>query len=266
MIVTSPQNSRIKSILALSKPKERRASGLFTVEGVKELEHAFEGGYAFDTLVLCPELVTDAMARFEAHARETIRVSREVFGRLVVRENSGGVMAVARAQNHELSALQLPENPLILVVEAVEKPGNLGALLRTADGAGLDAVVVCDASTDVYNPNVIRSSVGCVFSVPIAVADSTETIRWIKAHNLKIFATHLQASLPYDRVDFRPGCAIVMGTEATGLSRLWWEASDQNVIIPMRGKNDSLNVSAAAAVVVFEAVRQRQSPVIPAYD
>ena len=259
MIITSAQNPRIKSIMALEKSRERKASGLFTVEGLQEVTHAVQAAYRIRTLVVCPEIAGDRHQHLLRSADEILQVSPEVFSRLVLREHSGGVMAVAEMKGHALEDIRLSDCPLILVVEAVEKPGNLGALLRIADGAGIDAVVICDPLIDVYNPNVIRSSVGCVFTVPVAVAGASQTIDWLKSLGVSVFATHLQASKPYDRVDFTKPCAIVMGTESTGLSSQWWSASDQNIIIPMRGRNDSLNVSTAAAVVVFEAVRQRQT-------
>jgi TrmH family RNA methyltransferase len=158
---------------------------------------------------------------------------------------------------HGLNQLRLSKNPLLLILESVEKPGNLGAVLRTADAAGVDAVIICDPHTDFYNPNVIRSSVGCVFTNQIASATSEETINWLKENNIKIFSTYLKASAPYHETDFTKPCAIILGTEATGLSDLWVKKSDATIIIPMQGKIDSMNVSTAAAVVVFEARRQR---------
>jgi TrmH family RNA methyltransferase len=158
---------------------------------------------------------------------------------------------------HGLNHVALSKNPLVLVLEAVEKPGNLGAILRTADAAGIDAVICCDPQTDFYNPNVIRSSLGCVFTKQVATATSEETIDWLKKNHLAIYCTYLQSSRLYTDIDFTKPCAIVMGTEATGLSDLWIKNSDANIIVPMHGKIDSMNVSTAAAVVVFEARRQR---------
>ena len=156
-----------------------------------------------------------------------------------------------------LDDIALRQDPLLLILESVEKPGNLGAILRTADAAGLDAVIICDPQTDFYNPNVIRSSVGCAFTTPFASATSEETIQWLKKNNIACLATHLAASKPYDEIDFRKACAIVMGTESTGLSQAWVSAAEATIIIPMKGKVDSLNVSTAAAIIIFEANRQR---------
>ena len=166
-------------------------------------------------------------------------------------------MAVAQQKTHRLDNITLSANPLILVLEAVEKPGNLGAILRTADAAGLDAVIICDPKTDFYNPNVIRSSVGTVFTNQLASASTEETIAWLKQNNIAIISTYLEASQPYHTVDFTRPSAIIMGTEATGISMEWVRQSIASIIIPMSGKVDSMNVSTAAAVVVFEAKRQR---------
>jgi TrmH family RNA methyltransferase len=188
-----------------------------------------------------------------------IPVSKDVFDKIAIRENSGGVIAVAEMSVHGLEQIKLGTTPLVLILEAVEKPGNLGAILRTADAAGVDAVICCDPQTDFYNPNVIRSSLGCVFTTQIASAGSEETIAWLKANSIPIYCTYLKASTPYDQIDYTKPCAIVMGTEATGLSDVWVRNSISNIIIPMQGKIDSMNVSTSCAVVVFEARRQRNS-------
>lgn len=180
-----------------------------------------------------------------------------MFDKIAVRESTGGILAVAEQKAHRLDDIVLSKSPLLLILEGVEKPGNLGAILRTADAAGVDAVVICDPQTDFYNPNVIRSSVGCVFTKQIASATSEETITWLKKNNINMFCTYLKASHPYHEIDYTQSCAIVMGTEATGLSDIWVKNATANIIIPMLGKIDSMNVSNAAAVVVYEAMRQR---------
>jgi TrmH family RNA methyltransferase len=186
-----------------------------------------------------------------------IPVSKEVFDKIAVRENSGGVLAVAEQKTHRLQELKLSHNPLILILESVEKPGNLGAILRTADAAGVDAVIICDPQTDFYNSNVIRSSIGCIFTKQTASATSEDTLTWLKENGINIYCTYLKASQPYHQIDYKAPCAIVMGTESTGLSDAWVKASTANIIIPMQGAIDSMNVSTAAAVVIFEARRQR---------
>lgn len=256
--ITSVQNPKIKSLLALEKPRERRKQQLFLIEGRKEIELALQAGYRIGNLFFCDELIeAEELHGFNLDTKLLIPVSKEVFNKLVVRENSGGLLAVAEMKAHTLSQITLSRNPFVLVLEAVEKPGNLGAILRTADAAGVDAVVICDPQTDFYNPNVIRSSMGCVFTKQLASAASEETINWLKKNNINIYCTYLKASTPYDKTDFTRPCAIVMGTEATGLSEVWIKNSDANIIIPMQGKIDSMNVSTSCAVVVFEARRQR---------
>lgn len=219
---------------------------------------ALEAGYKIGNLFFCEELISrQELEQLNTSDKLLIPVTLEVFEKIAIRENSGGVLAVAEYRTHRLEDLRPGSNPLILVLESVEKPGNLGALLRTADAAGLDGVIICDPQTDFYNPNVIRASLGCVFTVPLASTTSADAIAWLKAHNIHVYSTHLNASVPYHTVDYTKPSALVMGTESTGLSDLWVEASTTNIIIPMNGRIDSMNVSTAAAVVVFEARRQR---------
>lgn len=257
-LITSTQNPKIKSLLSLEKPRERRKQQLFIVEGAKEVRMALEAGYRIGNIFYCEEIINKSESLdLLSNDKLLIPVSKEVFDKIAIRESTGGILAVAEQKPHRLEEIRLSKNPLILVLEAVEKPGNLGAILRTADAAGVDAVIICDPQTDFYNPNVIRSSVGCVFTTQIASATSEETITWLTKHGIKIFCTYLKASKPYHETDFTQPAAIVMGTEAIGLSESWVQNSTANIIIPMQGKIDSMNVSNAAAVVVFEAMRQR---------
>lgn len=258
VVITSTQNPKVKSLLALEKPRERRKQQLFIVEGKKEIGMALKAGYTIGNLFYCVDLVPETdLASLGVSTKFLVPVTQGVFDKIAVREGTGGVIAVAEMKANRLEDLSLGKNPLILVLESVEKPGNLGAILRTADAAGVDAVVVCDPATDFYNPNVVRSSLGCVFTQPIASATSDETIAWLRKNKVRIYCTYLGASRPYHEVDYRESTAIVMGTESTGLSDAWVKQSDANLIIPMQGKIDSMNVSTAAAVVVFEARRQR---------
>jgi RNA methyltransferase, TrmH family len=260
-LITSTQNPKIKSLLLLEKPRERRKQCLFVVEGAKEVRMALEAGYKIGNIFYCDEIIDKhESADLLREDKLLVPVSKEVFDKIAIRESTGGILAVAEQKTHRLEEIRLSKNPLILVLEAVEKPGNLGAILRTADAAGVDAVIICDPQTDFYNPNVIRSSVGCVFTKQIASATSDETISWLKKHGIKIFCTYLKASKPYHETDFTQPTAIVMGTEAIGLSDIWVKNASANIIIPMQGKIDSMNVSNAAAVVVFEAMRQRGFP------
>lgn len=257
-LITSTQNPKIKSLLALEKSRERRKQCLFVVEGVKEIKLALQAGYKIGNIFFCEEIINKEESEFlKDQDKLLIPVSKEVFEKIAVRESTGGMIAVAEQKMHGLQQLKLSKTPLLLILESVEKPGNLGAVLRTADAAGVDAVIICDPHTDFYNPNVIRSSVGCVFTKQIASASSEETISWLKINNIKIYATYLSASAPYYETDFKKPCAIILGTEATGLSDVWVKKSDATIIIPMQGTIDSMNVSTAAAVVVFEARRQR---------
>jgi RNA methyltransferase, TrmH family len=256
--ITSTQNPKVKSLLALEKPRERRRQQLFIVEGKKEIGYALDAGYKIGNLFFCEEIVSEAeLAELPLENKLLIPISKEVFDKIAIRESTGGMIAVAEQKTHRLAEIKLSKNPLVLILEGVEKPGNLGAVLRTADAASVDAVIICDPQTDFYNPNVIRSSVGCVFTNQLAATTSEETIAWLKENNISIFCTYLKAAKPYHQIDFTKPAAIVMGTEATGLSDVWVKNSNANIIIPMSGKIDSMNVSNATAVVVFEAKRQR---------
>lgn len=256
--ITSAKNPKIKQVAALQKPRERREQGVFLIEGIKETERAFLSGYSFESLFFVPGLADEKMvAKFGQRCNEIFSITLELFEKMTYRGNSGGILVTAKPKPHTLSDLQLREKPLLLVLEAVEKPGNLGAILRTADAAGVSAVIVCDAQTDIYNPNVVRSSLGCLFTVPVSLAGSQETIAFLKGHQIRIFCAALSASVPYQTIDFTQPSAIVAGAEATGLTEIWLRASDQNIIIPMLGMADSLNVSTSAAIITFEALRQR---------
>jgi TrmH family RNA methyltransferase len=259
-LISSTHNPKIKSLLSLEKPRERRKQQLFIIEGKKEISMALEAGYRIGNLFFCEEIVTlNELQALRLPDTFVVRVTKDVFDKIAIRENSGGAIAVAEMKVHRLDQINLSNNPLLLVLESVEKPGNLGAILRTADAAGVDAVIICDPQTDFYNPNVIRSSLGCVFTKQLASATSEETINWLKKNRIRIYSTYLKASQPYDQTDMTQPCAIVMGAEATGLSEMWVRHSDASIIIPMHGKIDSMNVSTSAAVVVFEARRQRKA-------
>lgn len=253
-MITSKTNPKIKNIIHLQKASERQKQGLIVIEGRREIERAIASGFEVETLFICPEIVPK---KNNIKANMLEEVSAEVFEKIAYRGNSDGLLALAKPIYHRLENLQKKPEPLYIVLESVEKPGNLGAILRTADAAGADAVIVCDPRTDIYNPNAIRSSIGCIFSVPIVTCTSEACISWLKKNGIQILCTYLQASVNYLKVDYTCASAIIMGTEATGLSDEWVKASDQNIIIPMRGIADSLNVAATTAIVVFEAVRQR---------
>ena len=259
--IQSVQNNRIKNIQKLFiKSKERKEQNLFVIEGARELHFALACSYVLDSVFICPELFSKTdypEIREEINAFNFFEVSSSVFQKIAYREHSDGILALAKPKPHTLNDLNLPDNPFIIVLEAVEKPGNLGAILRTADAAKVDAVVVCDPLTDIYNPNVIRSSVGCVFTVQSAVANQSAVFSFLKKNRIRILAAELQASQWYQDTDFTQACALIMGTEAEGLTGFWINNADARIKIPMRGKIDSLNVSVSTAVLTFEAMRQR---------
>ena len=263
--ITSAQNPKIKDFLALQeKSRLRREKGLFVVEGRRELLHCLEAGFSPRTIFVCEEILgageMEAVLGAAGEGCTVFSVSANVYDRMAYRSGTEGVTAIMQARNLRLEELRFRnEEPLIVVVEAVEKPGNLGAILRSADAAGADAVIVCDPLTDLYNPNLIRARIGAVFSVPVVAASSAETIEWLRSRGVTIYTAQLQDSSWYYDCDMKKATAIVMGTEATGLTGIWREAADRHIRIPMLGKLDSLNVSVSAAVLLFEAVRQRNS-------
>lgn len=257
--ITSVRNERIRQVLELQeKSRTRRALGLFVVEGRRELEHCLEAGYEIDSVFWCPEILPELPQELIGDVPVS-ELTAELYGRIAYRGGTEGLVARVKSRPHTLDDLALKENPLIVVLESVEKPGNLGAVFRSADAAGADAVIICDPLTDLYNPNLIRSSIGGVFTVQSAVCDSASAISWLKARGMKILTAQLQDSSWYYDVDMKGGTAIVIGTEATGLTEQWREAADAHIRIPMLGALDSLNASVSAAILLFEAVRQRNS-------
>jgi TrmH family RNA methyltransferase len=259
-MISSLQNPKIKDIVRLSKHKERREQQLFVIEGARELSLALSGGYTINAVFVCPSIFASSdYPDVLAQLPESIKyeVSENVFQKIAYRESSDGLIALAVPKKHALADLKLSENPFVIVLEAVEKPGNLGAILRTADAAAIDAVVVCEPLADLYNPNVVRSSVGCLFTVQTVVCSSEEALNWLKINHIRSFAAELKALNWYHETDFVQASAIIMGTEADGLTPFWLEHADERIKIPMRGQIDSLNVSVSTAVLTFEAMRQR---------
>ena len=268
--VTSAQNPKIKELLALQeKSRLRREKNLFVVEGRRELNRCLDAGYRIKTLFTCPEICSEqdieeisekilSQKPLPGQCEPSlIEIPAVLYEKVAYRGGTEGLIAEAVMAPASLEVLHLRENPLIVVLESVEKPGNLGAVLRSADSAGADAVIVCDPLTDLYNPNLIRASTGAVFSTPVAISSSQETIEWLKANKIQILTAQLQDSELYYNTDMTPGTAIVMGTESTGLTDIWRENADRHIRIPMLGKLDSLNVSVSAAILLYEAVRQR---------
>lgn len=258
-LITSSKNPKLRLLLELQqKSSERRKHGLFVVEGLRELQHCIEAGYEVDTLFVCPSLLNSN--ELSLPECRTFELSKEVYEKVAYRGTTEGIIAEVKVRENGLEQLASrlkSEAPLIVVLESVEKPGNLGAVLRSADAAGIDAVIVCDPLTDLYNPNLIRSSIGAVFTVPVATCTSEECIAFLKANKIQILTAQLQDSDLYYNTPMNGPTALVMGTESTGLTNQWREAADAHIRIPMLGRLDSLNVSVSAAILMFEAVRQR---------
>ena len=264
LVISSLQNPKVKWVLLLQqKSSERRKQGLFVVEGVREIMHCLEAGLAIHTLFCCPSLYDHSNVQILLdHLNsevERVEVTPQVYEKMAYRGTTEGVLAVVLTKALRLDDLHLNSSPLIVVLERVEKPGNLGAVLRSADAAAADAVIICDPLTDIYNPNLIRSSIGAVFTVPCVACSSEECVAFLKKRGIQILTAQLQDSHLYYHTDMKKATAIVMGTESTGLTDIWREAADAHIRIPMNGKLDSLNVSVSAAILLFEAVRQRTS-------
>lgn len=262
--ITSLQNKEVKWLLQLQeKSRNRKKEGIFILEGQREIDLAITGKYKPLHLYFVPEMidfqqVLEIARKKSDQPAEISEINSEVYDKLAYRGSTEGLIGVFKSKTHELEDLKFNNaTPLLLVAEAPEKPGNIGAILRTADAAAVDAVIIANPRTDLYNPNIIRSSVGCIFTNQIATGSTSEIIKFLLRHNIQIYAAALQASEPYHLVDFKKASAIVVGTEATGLSKEWLENSTQNIIIPMQGEIDSMNVSVAAGILIFEAKRQR---------
>lgn len=256
MDITSLQNPRVKQIVKLREDKkQRQKDGLILVEGFDELTLALACGFTPQTLLSAPELVSQTLTIPNA---ENVTVSRAVFEKISYRDNPDGWLGLFPMPTSNLDGLKLSENPLVIVAESVEKPGNLGAILRTADAAKVDALLVCDPRVDVWNPNVIRASRGAVFAVPVVEVKSPEALSWLRSRNMQVFAATPSAEEMYTDVNMQGPLAIAVGTEDEGLTEFWMQNSDLLVKIPMAGKVNSLNVSIATALMTYEAVRQRK--------
>lgn len=260
--ITSRQNSHVKDAVRLRSGHERRRQKKIIIDGARENVRALEAGIRPRTAFICDELCgsnesQQAKAALESRADEVLEVTPEVYSKLAFGDRNDGIVVVADAPRRTLSDVQLPATPLIAVLEGVEKPGNVGAILRSADAAGVDAVIVADGATDLYNPNTIRASLGTVFRSNICEALSADTIQWLRENRLTVIATRPDAMALYTDVDLRTGIAFVLGSESAGLSEAWNAADITAVRLPMRGLADSLNVSTTAAILFYEAVRQR---------
>jgi RNA methyltransferase, TrmH family len=261
--IDSPKNPLIKALLRLKERRHRDREGRYLIEGVTELRRALTAGVPVETVLIAPAyLSADARHTLETLGNLSLsELSEDAFKRLSFRQTPDGIMAVARVQPVILTDVQLSENPLLLIVDGVEKPGNLGALLRTADATNCDMVILTGGGTDIYNPNVIRSSVGSLFSRPVVQTDREQAIAFCRQHHIQLIASSPAAEADYWNVGYTTGVAIVLGTEHEGLSQTWFEAADTKVSIPMLGLADSLNVATSGALLLYEVLRQRQASI-----
>ncbi|MEQ8679308.1 MAG: RNA methyltransferase [Cyclobacteriaceae bacterium] len=256
--ITSPQNPKIKHLISLQKPRERRKSGTFLIEGIREISLAQQGGIEIIEMYLCDTLYqSDDAYPIQLSGISVFNITKDIFSKVAYRDASGGVLAVAKTPQKTLNQLTSTAPPLYLVLEKVEKPGNIGAVLRTADAAGVDGLIICDPATDLFNPNIIRASLGCLFTVPTAVCSNEELTAFFTQNNIRSYATLPAATKIYAEASYQGAIAILLGAESTGLSNYWVKHADFQVRIPMAGKIDSLNISNAAAIFTFEALRQR---------
>lgn len=264
--VDSPRNTEIKSLLKLRNRKTRDEEGVFLIEGRREVTRAAGAGVRIRSLYLCLEMSAPAgmaalVDELALLGTDVVHLSRAAFERLSMRENPDGALALAETWTLEPEDLELPADPLLLIVDGLEKPGNLGALLRTADSAGADAVFVTGSGTDLFNPNVVRASMGSLFARPVAQVGQDRLIDWLARRGFRLVATSPGAHVSYWDADLTGGCAVILGTEHEGLSMSWMEAADELVLVPMHGMADSLNVATTGALLLYEALRQRtQSP------
>lgn len=261
MKITSLQNPKIKQLVQLQKASERKEQQLFIVEGQREIFLAIQAGYDIKSIFYCNDYKNQRDVKYPLELEkldiELFDITNEVFDKIAYRENTTGLVALAAIKNTTLQDISLPEKPLIVVLENIEKPGNIGAILRTADAAGVDLIMLCNQQTDLYNANIIRSSVGCVFTNKIVNISNEEAFQFLKQHQVAIYTTYLEAAVSYHAINYKNPTAIVVGSEAHGVSAFWQQHADENIIIPMQGKIDSINVSTAAAIIIFEAKRQR---------
>lgn len=258
MLIESLKNNSIKNIILLQqKRKEREWQNQFLVEGIQENYWAIESNFSANEFFICQKIFNNQIS-LPKNAKISF-ISNEVFEKVAYRKSTGGIIGLYKTKKNLLTELKLNPNPVILVLESIEKPGNLGAILRGAEAAGVDAVFLSDSLVDLYNPNVIRSSVGTVFLVPVISSTYLEIQKWLMKENVKSYATCLDASSQsLYHFDYKKSTAFVFGTESTGLTKKWLDFCSEKIIIPMNGKIDSLNVSNATSICVFEAMRQRR--------
>jgi TrmH family RNA methyltransferase len=263
--ITSPQNPRVKRAASLRSARRRARESRYLIEGVRELRKAIARGVKLEEIFVCPDLCNTPASHELLHDLSSLdvavcQVTPRVFEKLAFGRRAEGALAVGLTPDTRLERLSVPRGGLIAVLVGIEKPGNVGAVLRSADGAGLSAVIVADGATDLFNPNCIRASIGSIFTVPVATASSAEAIDWLRARQTRIFTARPDADVTYTAASLRGEAALVLGSESTGLPALWTGQDIVAIKIPMHGLADSLNISAAAAVLFYEALRQRTQP------
>jgi TrmH family RNA methyltransferase len=261
--ITSPTNPRVKALVRLRKRSERTETERFLIEGFREVTRAVDAGIDLPELYFCPEMFlggteTALLERSAAAGSRLVELAPAAFRKVTYRDRPEGLLAVGKPFPTGLDALDLPADPLVLVVESIEKPGNLGTMLRTADAAGADAVIVCDPTTDPFNPNVVRASLGCLFIVPLAVTSTASTMSFCRNRSIVTYAATPSAGTLHWEVDYRGAAALVVGSEQFGLTEAWLSGADRRIRIPMYGSADSLNAAMAAGVLLYEAVRRRR--------
>ncbi len=263
-VIQSPHNPRVKNLVRLRNARHRKRQGLFLIEGHRETSRALDRGVALQTLFYCPEDIKsdeahEVVRRAKEQTIEVVQLSSAAFAKASHRENPDGLLAMAQVWETALEEIRFTTSALLLVVERVEKPGNLGSLIRTAEAAGADALILTDAVADIFNPNVIRNSQGALFGFPVVVCANESALAWLMAKGIQVLATTPEANEEYWRADLKAAVAIVVGSEKDGLSDFWLNSATHRLKIPMAGRSDSLNVNVAAAIALFETVRQRST-------
>ncbi len=260
--ITSLQNDRIKEIIKLKDRKSRDKFSKTFLEGYRLISRALDAKFPIEKCYFCPELFLGSnenalLSELEETGSTLIRVTKAILTKMAYRDRPEGLIAVSKIKEHPLESLPVVQNGMYLVLESIEKPGNLGSIMRAADASGVDGILICDKRTDIYNPNVLTASTGAIFYVPFAECSSEEAVEWLNKNKIKTLATTPHTDLSYDKIDLTQAIAIVVGTEQVGLSDFWMNNCSIKTVIPMRGKIDSLNVAIATSVILFEASRQR---------
>ncbi len=257
-IITSTQNSKVKHLVSLKKEGRRKKEGLIIIEGQKEIKRAMEAGIELVEYYFCREFIKNKKDLNILSACHGIELDTGLFKKISYKDKPSGILVLAKRPNLKLEELKIKKNPLIIVLETIEKPGNLGAILRTADAVQVDAVLLCESSTDIYNPNSIRASLGAIFTVPVVTCSNDEAMTYLFKNQINIYSAGLKARVDYRKPNYKKASAVVVGAEHDGLSDFWLKEVKESIKIPMKGKVDSLNASVSVAIILYEVLRQRQ--------